>query len=213
MRPAAGHNPGMTHEHERASSPAIRTRERSPAARRVLRAVTAIGALLVTLALPAPAAMAAPPPVPVAPAWFEGAIIDLADADGWGPARACAVTTDGTHCYRTEAAMDKVLQPVTNLVSSTLAALSPCSTGLRLYKNTAYGGTVLTITARGLWQNLAAKGFDNVTSSYKVGSCSSILADGTSGGGSRYPGATGTGAQASAMASGWDNRISSVYLA
>src|SRR5687767_7027585 len=40
-------------------------------------------------------------------AWFEGRQVDL--SKGWGPATACAVTVDGTRCFRNEAQMDRFL--------------------------------------------------------------------------------------------------------
>lgn len=71
---------------------------------------------------------------------------------------------------------------------------------------------MLSLSTRYTAINLAPYGFDNVTSSYKVGACRSGFYDGSSGGGSIYPGSTGAGAQAASMASGWDNRVSSVVI-
>ena len=68
------------------------------------------------------------------------------------------------------------------------------------------------LSTRSLWLNLSAYGFDNLTSSYRVGACSVYMAENSSGGGSWYPGNTSAGAQASAMLSGWNNRVSSVYI-
>ena len=89
--------------------------------------------------------------------------------------------------------------------------LLSCSTSLRLYKNTSFGGTVLALSQRGIGIPLASYGFDNVTSSYKIGACSSTFFDGAIGS-TTYPGNTSAGAQATSMLSGWDNRVSTVYI-
>jgi hypothetical protein len=81
-----------------------------------------------------------------------------------------------------------------------------------LYRSTSYGGAVLQLTTRYTYINLSGYGFDNDTSSYRVGACAAYFYDGTNGGGSVYPGSTGAGVSASSMVSGWDNRISSVYI-
>lgn len=134
---------------------------------------------------------------------FEGRPIRL--ADGWGEATAC--TSDGlsARCYRTEAEMDDA----ENLPQGLLAA---CSTSLRLYRSTSFGGGVLQLTSQYAYINLSAYGFDNDTSSYRVGACSSYFYDASSGGSPLYPGSTSGGASASTMVSGWDNRVSSVYI-
>lgn len=140
-------------------------------------------------------------------AWFDGAWIDL--TDGWGEARAC--TSDGrtTVCYRSEAEMDRAAHTSTGFSVVPLAA---CSSSLRLYRSTSYGGAVLQLTTRYTYINLSGYGFDNDTSSYRVGACAAYFYDGANGGGSVYPGSTGAGVSASSMVSGWDNRISSVYV-
>ena len=93
-----------------------------------------------------------------------------------------------------------------------VSILASCSTPLRLFANTGYGGTELDMVVNGTWLNLSTWGFDNQLSSYQVGACSTHLAENANGGGSWYPGSTSAGAQASSMLSGWDNRVSSVYL-
>lgn len=133
-------------------------------------------------------------------------MVDL--TEGWGGATAC--TTDGvsTRCFATESQMDQYL------ASSAPARLfSDCASSLRLYSNTSFGGSVLNLSARGFWLNLSSYGFDNVTSSYIVGACDSILASGSGGGGSWYPGATAAGASSSSMLAGWNDVISSAYIA
>lgn len=90
--------------------------------------------------------------------------------------------------------------------------LASCSSSLRLYRSTGYAGGVLNLSTRNTSINLSAYGFDNDTSSYKVGACAATFYDGAGGGPPVYPGSTGAGASASTMASGWDNRIGSVYI-
>ena len=89
-------------------------------------------------------------------------------------------------------------------------ATASCSSTLRLYHGTSFTGAVLGLSTRGSLIQLASSGFDNVTSSYRVGACSASLYDGLQSG--LYPGATGAGSQASVMLSGWDNTISSVVI-
>ncbi|HWL44742.1 MAG TPA: hypothetical protein VNQ73_17505 [Ilumatobacter sp.] len=143
---------------------------------------------------------------PGATAWFEGRQIDL--ADGWGDAQACHVDENGTRCYRTEAEMDLAEQ----LDESGPMLLADCASSVRLYDGTSYGTPVVSLTLRGTYINLSAHSFDNKTSSYKIGACSSSFFDGTTGGAPQYPGATTAGASATSMASGWNNRVSSIYI-
>jgi hypothetical protein len=142
-------------------------------------------------------------------ATFEGTTINL--RDGWGAAQAC--TSDGavTTCYRSEAAMDRAASAAARSIEITTFAA--CSSSLRLYRSTSYGGAVLQLTTRGSYINLSGYGFDNDTSSYKVGACSAGFYDGSTGGAPSYPGSTGANASATSMVSGWDNRVSSVYIA
>lgn len=139
---------------------------------------------------------------------FEGEWIWL--ADGWGEAKACSSNGVTARCYRSEAEMDEAEEARRSASSSSLLAECP-SPGLRLYRETGYGGGVLELTTRGVTHNLSAAGFNNDTSSYRVGSCSSRPYDTTTGGG-LYPGNTNAGVWASSMASGWDNRVGSAYL-
>jgi hypothetical protein len=91
-------------------------------------------------------------------------------------------------------------------------AAAACSTPLRLYANANYGGRELDFYDRGYWQNLSTWSFDKQLSSYKVGACGVYLADAGNGGGSWYPGNTSAGHNEPSMQSGWDNRISSIYI-
>jgi hypothetical protein len=145
-------------------------------------------------------------------ATFEGERIAL--ADGWGQAGACVVDVDGTRCYRTEAEMDERegLSIERQRRSGEFFAASTCSSSLRLYQNAGFGGSVLHFSTQHTYINLWGYGFNNVTSSYRVGACTSYLYDGSNGGAPIYPGSTSPYSSASSMVSGWDNRISSLYV-
>lgn len=146
---------------------------------------------------------------------FEGQTIDL--SQGWGQAHACTTTIIGTACYRTEAEMNQAsaVAPSTRATRSTRSsspttATGSCSSSLRLYDGTSFTGSVLALTTTGSLIQLSSYGFDNVTSSYKVGACNANLYSGLQSG--LYPGATGANSQSSVMLSGWDNTISSVVI-
>jgi hypothetical protein len=142
-------------------------------------------------------------------ATFEGRTINLAQS--WGAATAC--TSDGvtTQCFRSVAEMDQVLDSVAS--SASISPLAMCTTSLRLYSGISYSGTVLQLSSRGTAINLSTYGFDNMTSSYQVGACGSTFYDGANRVAPTYPGPTGANAASSSMLTGWDNRVSSVYIA
>jgi hypothetical protein len=172
-------------------------------------------ALITTLLLaPTPHASADSPNAGPSIATFEGGSIDL--RDGWGEATACTSDGNSTECFRTEKELDKYLAEGSSQdaqqAGGGFVIDAVCSTALKLYTNTSYGGTVLALSTRGVFHNLANWSFDNVTSSYKVGTCSATFYDGANGGGAVYPGNTSAGASATSMLSGWDNRVSSVYI-
>jgi hypothetical protein len=176
--------------------------------RLIRRALVAACALLAVFPLPAAAAPVRPAPSGSL-ATFEGHQIDL--AQGWGEATACAVTDAGTTCYRSEAEMDSAIAPPTATTSTGGAATAAaCSSSLRLYDGTSFTGTVLSLSTRGSLLTLSTYGFDNKTSSYKVGACAAVLYSGIQSG--TYPGNTAANAQATSMQSGWDNVISSVLI-
>jgi hypothetical protein len=146
---------------------------------------------------------------------FEGRPIDL--SNGWGEAQACVVWNDASvvECFRTEEEMDKRIAELEGELVSKLPinAQAQCSGYMRLYKDSSYSGQVLYIRDRLQWINLSAYSFSNVTSSFKIGPCSTYLADGDSGGGSWYPTSQSEAWDvAPSMASGWNDRISSVYI-
>jgi len=145
-------------------------------------------------------------------AQFEGSTIDL--SEGWGAARACAVTTSSVDCYRSEAEMDAALAAAVGASAGSEVGILTvsCSSSLRLYSGASYTGSVLYLAVRLVAINLSPLGFDNTTSSYRVGACDSDLYSGANLGGSLYPGDTTAGAQAASMVSGWNNVVSSVFL-
>lgn len=138
---------------------------------------------------------------------FEGKEIDL--SEGWGEARACVIAPNGARCYRTETELDSAEGPMPEPGGP--VPFAECSSKLRLYDGISYGGAVLELQTRLVYHNLASSGFNNLTSSYKVGACSSRLYDTTTGG-TQYPGNTNAGVSAASMAAGWDNRVGSVYI-
>lgn len=115
-------------------------------------------------------------------------------------------------CFGSEKEVDGRIEQLERQASGKVSLLAQCTTGLRLYDGFGYSGSVLVILDRSLWINLSLYGFDNRTSSYKVGACTSYFAENANGGGSWYPtSATEAWDQASSMQSGWNNRVSSVY--
>lgn len=179
------------------------------------RAALAAVAVASVLAGPGTAG-ASEAPVPGQLATFEGQVLNL--ADGWGAAGACAVVAAGlAECFRTEAEMDARLAALAGAGAGpgvpADSLQSECSSYVRLYDGTAYTGSVLHLSTRAMWLNLSNYNFSNRTSSYRVGACSSYFADYNNGGGSWYPTAsTEAYDQASVMSSGWDNRVSSIYI-
>jgi hypothetical protein len=152
-----------------------------------------------------------------ASAIYGSETLDL--ADDWGTANACIELGAVTECYDTEADLLAAHTEVRSVarsigVTRDAAALSSvtCSSSLRMYDGTSYTGGILYLNTRGVSHNLSNFGFDNVTSSYKVGACSASFFSSPNLGGSVYPGYTGAWAQSSTMAGGWNNVVSSVYI-
>jgi hypothetical protein len=137
---------------------------------------------------------------------FEGHTIDL--SKGWGDAQVCTVEAAGVSCYRSEQSMDQTLSLTASRVSSVAAA--SCSPALRLYDGTSFTGSVLIITTRGALLTMASLGFDNMTSSYKIGGCAANFYSGIQTG--LYPGNTAANVQSASMLAGWNNTISSVLV-
>ncbi len=150
-------------------------------------------------------------------------VVDLTRS--WEGAVACVVWPDRLdmpECFDTEVEMNRriadlesELAPASVGSSSGAAATSgsSCTSYLRLYDGTYYTGAVLYLRGRGRWFNLADYGFDQRTSSYRIGACPAWFADWTDGDGSWYPTwLTEAYDQASTMLGGWDNDVSSVYI-
>jgi hypothetical protein len=91
-------------------------------------------------------------------------------------------------------------------------AEASCSRSLQLFSSTYLTGNVVYVATRGLWVNLNAHGFDNVTSSFRVGACATQLASGSNGGGSVYKNRTFAASHTENTLGSWDNLASSVYL-
>lgn len=156
---------------------------------------------------------------------FEGRQIDLAVS--WEGAGACIVwQLDDIQCFKSEreleqhviAAEDTLSTETSTLSTSaellvTAAASSSCGSYLRLYDYTSYGGSSLWLASRYTWLNLANYGFNQRTSSFRVGGCSAYFADLASGGGAWYPTSlTQAWDSSPSMISGWNNDVSSVYI-
>ncbi|MEZ5176670.1 MAG: hypothetical protein R2823_10805 [Acidimicrobiia bacterium] len=148
-------------------------------------------------------------------ALFEGELLDL--GVDWGEATACLIWDDVNvaECFRTEAEMDERIAELEKELDlgEGSARASQCSGDVRLYDGVVYTGSVLNLRNRLAWINLSAYGFSNRTSSFKIGPCSSVFADYNNGYGSLYP-TSGTQAWdvAPVMATGWSNRVSSIYI-
>lgn len=155
---------------------------------------------------------------------FEGRQIDLASS--WEEATACIVwqPTD-IQCFASERELegyvagveDTLSTETSSLDSSTAfavaAASSSCGSYLRLYDYTSYGGNSLWLATRYTWLNLANYGFNQRTSSFRIGGCSAYFADLASGGGAWYPTyLTQAWDRSPSMISGWNNDVSSVYI-
>ena len=155
-------------------------------------------------------------------ATFEQGELDLGES--WGDATACIEFADHTECFRTDDELVAAYPEYgagggnVNVIAAVgpadggVTLMSTCSSSLRLYRSNGFTGGTLVLTTRAVVLNLSTYGFDNDTSSYRVGACASTFWAGASGSGSVYPGPTGANASASAMLSGWNNVVSSVYI-
>lgn len=151
---------------------------------------------------------------------FEGTTLDLSKS--WGDAGACWVDPEGmATCYRTEKEMDAAIVAAGGDLGRAAteadrgiahsARMASCSSSLRLYRNNSYSGGTLYLTQRYSWINLSWYGFDNDTSSYRVGACSSTFRSGSYGGGTTYWGGTNAYNSRSSMP-GWNDVLSSVRI-
>jgi hypothetical protein len=140
-------------------------------------------------------------------------------AGDWGTASACVELGDITECYETDAELRAAHPEVLRAARSAgvanaaaAAAALTCSSSLRLYDGNSYTGTILYLNTRGVIHNLSNFGFDNATSSYKVGACAAGFYSLPGLAGSIYPGNTAAFAQSPTMAAGWNNVVSSVLI-
>lgn len=147
---------------------------------------------------------------------YEGRIIDL--RDGWGEAKACLVWSRDAlpECFSSEPLLLERLDELRESAETKEPAMqlsSSCSTSLRLYDGVGYSGSVLYLSTRSVWMDLSDYGWNNRTSSFKIGACSSYFADYANGGGDWYPtNQTQAWDVASSMNSGWNNDVTSVYM-
>jgi len=180
----------------------------------VLRFATIGVTAVVMMAMSASTVGAAQPEPRGVVAEFKELQLDLS-AD-WGDARACFIweQMEIVKCFLSEEEMDSwVVDLDIGLRAGPESAGATCSGYLRLYDGTSYSGSVLYLRDRGVWLNLSSYGFNQKTSSFKVGPCSSLFADYNNGGGARYPSyLTAAYDQSSSMISGWNNDVSSVYI-
>jgi hypothetical protein len=187
---------------------------RTTAVRRTARVNVIALALVATLAPLHASADDADGAGPDAARYGDGTL-DLSES--WGTAGACVELSDHTECFGSESellaahpefAAAGAASPGAARSASRL--LADCSSSLRLYDGTSYGGAVLFLTTRQVFLNLSAYGFDNRTSSYKVGACATNFYTGSNGGGSSFTGGAST--QSPTMPAGWNNVVSSVYI-
>lgn len=178
------------------------------------RFATIAAAALALSVVPAVSSAVTPPPAQhgAALALFEGRLIDL--AQGWGDAQACLVSEAASvvECFRDRAGLQARETQLQAQLASPATASASCSSPLRLYADSSYGGRELDFYDRGYWQNLSDWSFDNQLSSYKIGPCAAHLAENANGGGSWYPGTTSAGHNEPVMQSGWSDRVSSIYI-
>lgn len=177
-----------------------------------------VGLLVVSAAVASMGAASADEPSEDRTVTFDGQVLDL--SRDWGDAEACFVWEQQgiVECFASETEMDTWIAALDNSAESVdSGGITPlavtCSGYLRLYDGTSYTGQVLYLRDRAQWINLSTYGFNQKTSSYKVGPCSSIFADYNNGGGDRYPTyLTQAYDQASSMLTGWNNDVTSVYI-
>ncbi|MEQ1701188.1 MAG: hypothetical protein ABMA25_13830 [Ilumatobacteraceae bacterium] len=170
----------------------------------------ALAVLAALIAFAAPLTVHAADSSPGNLAWFEDHWIDL--SVDWEEATACDVGTNGTVCYRTEQLLNAAVWRASSTTSGVGILALSCASAVRLYDGISYTGNVLNLSTRQSIINLSGYGFDNVTTSYKVGACDAEFYSGANFGGSAYPGNTSASAQSASMASGWNNLVSSVYI-
>ena len=141
-------------------------------------------------------------------AMFGDLRIDL--AGDWRGARVCSVWRAQSHveCFADQAQADRRVAALRSTLSKP-QLLAACSTPLKLFDDANNKGRTLQYFDRGYWQNIPLD-FNDKTSSYVTGSCTSHLAEHSGGGGYWYPGYTGPNHIETWMGSAWNDRVSSI---
>lgn len=164
---------------------------------------------------------------PIEIASFRGTLIPMDEV--WVVAEACLVWPEKLprpECFDSEQDMGRRIRELERETgvsdglamqrsqqAGAVASASQCSDWLRLYDGASYSGQTLYVRIRLQWLNLSSYGFNQKTSSYKIGPCSAYFADWSNGGGDWYPTSlTQAFDQAASMVSGWDNDVSSIYI-
>lgn len=154
-------------------------------------------------------------------ALYNGQVIDL--AEDWSGAQTCVAVPDElafAECFDTDQERDDRLAQLglTERFDDAAPegmsfAAASCSSSLKLYDGYYYTGTSLWLSTRGTWTNLSTYGFNQRASSYKVGGCSTYMADYSNGGGAWISTSLTQAWDVDAVISGsWNNDISSVYI-
>ncbi len=152
----------------------------------------------------------------------NGRLIDLTES--WNGATTCVVVPDTltlAECFDSDAERDQRLDELglTDRFAEAAApegasfAFASCSSYLKLYDGYNYSSTSLWLSTRSTWTNLSVYGFNQRASSYKVGGCSTYMADYSNGGGAWISTSLTQAWDVDAVISGsWNNDISSVYI-
>lgn len=153
---------------------------------------------------------------------YNGKLVDL--AKDWNGATTCIVVPDTltlAECFDSDAERDERLVEL-GLEDRFADAATPegadfgfasCSSYLKLYDGYNYSSTSLWLSTRGTWTNLSVYGFNQRASSYRVGGCSTYMADYSDGGGAWISTSLTQAWDVDAVISGsWNNDISSVYI-
>ena len=152
----------------------------------------------------------------------NGTLVDL--SKDWNGATTCIVVPDTltlAECFDTDAERDERLVQLgledrftdTGAPEGADFGFASCSSYLKLYDGYNYGGTSLWLSTRGTWTNLSIYGFNQRASSYRVGGCSTYMADYSNGGGAWISTSLTQAWDVDAVISGsWNNDISSVYI-
>lgn len=152
----------------------------------------------------------------------NGTLVDL--GDDWNGATTCIVVPDMltlAECFDSDDERDERLSELgiddrfadADAPEGTDFGFASCSSYLKLYDGYNYSGTSLWLSTRGTWTNLSVYGFNQRASSYKVGGCSTYMADYSNGGGAWISTSLTQAWDVDAVISGsWNNDISSVYI-